>query len=256
MAISEEVFVNPTVKQVIFQIRYPNLFFIDARIGKFQIEIMKAFPKSKLIISKQFLLVDFSKDADLGQMKKDAPEDSSNRIWEFEAENGDKLHVSRDSLSLTSKQHKTYNNPNSDMRFRDLIKSILKHFIDITDLPIVSRVGLRYIDECPVPSWRNSDFRKWYKSCLPLARFSLDTSTLLHTNVTVQRGQLHLTYKETLRKTDDPHVLHMDIDGFSVNVDSDHILTTTDAIHALISKEYFKTIKEPVLEYMRKKKED
>lgn len=34
-----EVFVNPTVKQVIFQVKFPNLFFIESKIGDIQLKI-------------------------------------------------------------------------------------------------------------------------------------------------------------------------------------------------------------------------
>ena len=44
-----EIFSNPTVKKVIFQIRFPNLFFIENKIGDFQLKIMGMFPESKLI---------------------------------------------------------------------------------------------------------------------------------------------------------------------------------------------------------------
>ena len=45
-----EIFPKPTVTQVIFQIRFPNLFFIENKIGDLQLKIMKEFPHSKLII--------------------------------------------------------------------------------------------------------------------------------------------------------------------------------------------------------------
>jgi hypothetical protein len=47
----DEVFPNPTVKTVIFQIRYPNLFYIESRIGDIQVKIMDDFPESSLLFS-------------------------------------------------------------------------------------------------------------------------------------------------------------------------------------------------------------
>jgi len=41
-----EVFPNPTVKQVIFQIRFPNLFYLESKIGEYQLKIMQRFPES------------------------------------------------------------------------------------------------------------------------------------------------------------------------------------------------------------------
>ncbi len=53
-----EVFPNPTGKQVIFQIRFPNLFYIENKIGDFQVEVMERFPESSLTFRHQLVLAD------------------------------------------------------------------------------------------------------------------------------------------------------------------------------------------------------
>ena len=82
MAINE-IFPNPTVKQDIFQVRFPCLFSIESLIGTYQIQIMEKFPKSELVLSKRFLLgtvpgsgqdKDISEEQDTGGIKK---------IWKF-----------------------------------------------------------------------------------------------------------------------------------------------------------------------------
>lgn len=52
---STEVYPNPTVKRVIFQIRYPNLFYIEQVIGDYQRLIINQFPESELIIQQNIL---------------------------------------------------------------------------------------------------------------------------------------------------------------------------------------------------------
>ena len=47
-----EVFPNPLVKTVAFQIVFPSLFFLERRIGDFQVTIMKQFPTSHLLIQR------------------------------------------------------------------------------------------------------------------------------------------------------------------------------------------------------------
>jgi hypothetical protein len=54
-----EVFPNPTVKQVIFQIRYPNLFYIENKIGDFQLKVMREFPESALIMKQRVIFAEF-----------------------------------------------------------------------------------------------------------------------------------------------------------------------------------------------------
>ena len=46
----DEVFPNPTVKQVAFEIRFPNLFYIEDKISDLQFKVMNKFPESELIL--------------------------------------------------------------------------------------------------------------------------------------------------------------------------------------------------------------
>ena len=57
MAITE-IFPYPTVKQVVFEIRFPNLFYIENKIGEFQTKIMKEFPESALLFQRKFFFAD------------------------------------------------------------------------------------------------------------------------------------------------------------------------------------------------------
>jgi hypothetical protein len=50
-----EVFRNPTVKQVAFEIKFPNLFFIESKIGDLQMIIMDKFPESALLFQRQIM---------------------------------------------------------------------------------------------------------------------------------------------------------------------------------------------------------
>jgi hypothetical protein len=46
----DEVFLNPTVEKVIFQIRFSNLFYIENKIGELQIKLMSEFPDSSIVM--------------------------------------------------------------------------------------------------------------------------------------------------------------------------------------------------------------
>ena len=58
-----EIFPNPTVKTVVFQIRYPNLFYIENKIGEIQLKLMKEFPESALLYRQRILLADVGSGA-------------------------------------------------------------------------------------------------------------------------------------------------------------------------------------------------
>src|SRR4030042_6390785 len=145
-----EVFLNPTVKQVVFQIRYPNLFFIENKIGDFQLKVMSKFPNTSLMFRRQFLLANLGPKANLDDIPQENLEGGNTKIWQFKSEDDIELNVLADSLDISSTSYKTYDNINHDKRFRDIINFVVDAFIEITNVPVFNRMGLRYIDECPL----------------------------------------------------------------------------------------------------------
>lgn len=248
----DEVFPNPTVKQVIFQIRFPNLFYIESKIGEFQLRIMDEFPESAMLHSKTFAWADVGPEARLAEIEsKLEKEPAGRRIWQFRSPKDFQLHVLGDSLDITSGYHKTYNLEGGD-KFRDTIELVLHKFLEVISLPIIKRVGLRYVDECPIPSKENTPFRSYYDSVFPTDRFNLADTQEMDFKTVVKRGRYYLRYVESLKKVQDEYKLILDFDGFATNVSPEDCLAVTDDLHQLISDEYERTIKEPVKEYMRK----
>jgi len=250
----EEIFPNPTVKQVIFQIMFPNLFYIENKIGEFQLKIMNEFPESTLLHRRQFTWADVGPDIKLTEIEsKLEKEPTGQRIWQFKSPKNFQMNVTSNTLDITSSYHKTYNLEGGD-KFRDIIEFVLDNFSQVIALPIIKRSGLRYIDECPIPSKENSVFRSYYNSVFPLDRFDLADAHEMDFKTVVKKGNYLLRYVESLQKVQDEYKLILDFDGLSTNVKPEDCLMVTDDLHQLISNEYEKTIKEPVKEYMRKPK--
>lgn len=248
-----EVFPNPTVKQVIFQIRFPNLFYIENKIGDFQVEIMKEFPESALIIQKQFVIVDIGSKTKLDDISSDLDKETG-KIWQFKSKKDFQLNVLGNSLDISSQYHKTYNLEGGH-KFRDIIMFVLERFFKFASIPIINRIGLRYIDECPIPSKNNKKFKSYYNSTFPLKRFNLADANEMNFNTTIKKDKYYLRYIESLKKVgNEQHKLILDFDGFAENISSKDYLKVTDKLHAIISKEFEKTIKEPVYKYMKKKR--
>lgn len=249
-----EVFPNPTVKKVIFQIKFPNLFFIEKRIGEFQLKIMNEFPESSLLFRRQVVFVDTGPEGKLENIPAELDNEKGKKIWQFTSPKGYKLNVLSDSLDITSEFHKTYNNHQSDNRFRDIIKLVFDSFSEIVAVPIkISRIGLRYIDECPIVSKNNRSFRLYYNSVFPLSRFNLSDAEEMDFKTVVRKGDYFLRYVESIRKIDEENKLILDFDAYAVDVTSENCLAATDTLHDLILEEYVKTIKEPVYRYMRRR---
>ena len=251
---TNEIFPNPTVKQIIFQIRFPSLFSMESLIGTYQTHIMERFPKSQQLLSRRFMFGpvpdsshnrDVSDEEDVGAIKK---------IWKFTTESGVILNVQVDSLDISSMVHKTYKNPKGKERFRDIIEFVLKRFFDVTQIPKINRIGLRYIDECPIVSRGKATFRRYYNTTLPLERFSLKDALEMSFFAKARRGKYFLNFRESLIEQSEESKLILDFDGYAENIKASDCLDVSDSLHDLISEEYEASIKEPVYKYMRKKR--
>lgn len=246
-----EIFPHPTVKMVIFQIRYPNLFYIENKIGDLQLKIMKEFPESSLLYRQRLVLADIGPDVKIEKEATNKPEESAAKIWQFKSPNKYQLNVLSDSLDISSNFHKTYNNPDSNVKFRDTIELALNSFFEVTQVPVIKRIGLRYIDECPIPGKNNKQFKGYYKTTFPLARFKLEDAHEMHFQTVVSRGNNFLRFIEKLIKVNDEYKLILDYDGYCENIDPSDCLNVTDKLHDLIIKEYKQSLRDPVFEYMR-----
>ena len=246
----DEVFSNPTVKQVLFQIRFPNLFYIESKIGEYQLKIMKRFPESSMAFRRNFLIAEFPAEVK-PEIKFDENSLGVKKVWTFKSTDEISLNVHSDSLDISSTTHKTYNNKNHENRFRDVIEQAVEPFIELTGIPIITRIGLRYIDECPVKSMTNEFFSQYYNSTFPKDRFPISDGTKFEFKTQTKKGEHFLSFRETLTNDKEGPKYQLDFDGYSENIDSEKYLEVTDSLHDIIIKEYEASIKEPVFEYMR-----
>jgi uncharacterized protein (TIGR04255 family) len=250
----KEVFPNPTVKQVIFQIRFPNLFYLDTKIGEFQIEIMDVFPESSLAFKQPFVITDIGNAKKLEDLTEQLSQSNVQKMWRFSSPKNFRLNVLNDSLDITTEYHKTYDNKVSENRFRDVICLVVDKFFKVTKVPILNRIGLRYIDECPLPTKNTETYKTFYNTCLPLDRFPAEESEEMEFKTVTSRGPYFLRYIEMLKTLGDKHVVILDFDGFAKNIKSADCMPVTDELHTLVIEEYTRTIKEPVYEFMRQPK--
>jgi len=244
-----EIFPNPTVKEVAFEIKYPNLFYIENKIGDLQIRIIEEFPESSLIFRAPIAFANIGPEGKFS-LPPNFEEDTGKKIWEFKSEKGFRLNISSDSLLIVSQFHKTYNLDGQD-KFRDIIEFIVENFLEIMQIPIFNRIGFRYIDECPLPTKDNETFKKYYDSVFPIERFNLSNVDEMDFKTVFKIGNYHLRYVESLQKVNDEYKLILDFDGFAGKIKSNEYLKITDDLHAIILGEFEKTINKPVLDHMR-----
>lgn len=252
-----KIYPRPTVRQVIFQITYPHLFSLENRIGDIQEKIMKEFPVPKLLLRSGLIVTDFGTDQKIDIPSDELEKNAARKIWQFETkENKTILSIASNSLDLTSEFHKTYKLGNDDSKkFRCAIKRSVDAFIGVMKLSTINRIGLRYIDQCPIEAMNRDTFDKWYKSKFPLDKFDIANATSMAFRTTIKMGDLNLGYIESLGKDKDgKNVLVLDFDGFSTKIEnvSDY-LNITDKLHDLISTAYEETIRDPVYKWMEQK---
>lgn len=246
-----EVFENPTVKQVIFQIRFPNLFYIESKIGDLQVEIMDLFPESSLSFQQPIVIANLGSKVNIEEINEKLSSEKTKKVWSFSSPKNYALHVLNDSLDITSQYHKTYNNEAFDNRFRDVIELVLDKFLKIMKLPIVTRVGLRYIDECPLPVKDTKTYLEYYNTAFNVEKYSLEEAIEMDFKTVVHRGPYSIRYVESLQTKGEKHFVVLDFDSFAQNVKPSDCLQVTDELHRIIIEEYLRTIKDPVLEFMR-----
>ncbi len=248
-----KIYDRPTVKQVIFQITYPNLFYLENKIGDIQQKIMKEFPISKLLLRSGFVIANVGTDQKIEIPSDPQGAQVARKIWQFESKNKMVLSITSNSLDLTSEFHKTYELGDDDSKkFKCAIKHAVDAFIDIMKLPIIDRIGLRYVDQCPIIAKDNEILKSWYNSKFPLDIFNIADAEAMTFRAIIKRGNYNLGYIESLEKNEKGEdVLILDFDGSAKNVEnvSDY-LNITDDLHDLISTAYTATIKGPVYDWM------
>ena len=247
----DEIFLRPTVKQIIFQIRFPNLFYIEDKIGDFQTKIMDEFPESDISFRKRVLLVDKGKKFNNKELEDLSDQEYAKKIWEFKSPKDVKLNILSDSIDISSSHHVTYNLGTGD-KFRDVIKFVIDNFFSVVPIPTINRIGLRYVDECPVPSLDHNEFKKWYNSCFPLDKFSLNESEEMFFATVTKIDECYLRYIESLNIKEENMTYNLDFDGYALNIKRNKCLDMADKLHTIISNAYEKAINDPVKEHMRK----
>lgn len=156
-----EVFPNPTVKTVAFEAKFPNLFFLESKIGDLQIKLMDRFPDALMLYRQNIVFADIppgGKVSDSLPMNPD--ETNSQKVWQFRSPQSF-VNIQSNSIVIQSDFHKTYNNPSSPERFRDSIEFLMNAFLELTKIPLLTRIGLRYIDECPIQEKNNESFSRY-----------------------------------------------------------------------------------------------
>jgi len=254
-----KIYKRPTVEKVIFQIRFSNLFIIENKIGEFQSEIIPKFPESSQSFKRELLFANIGPASKMEEIP--IRESGTNKIWTFKSNNDYTLNVLTNSLDITSNHHKSYyeNDLTNEEGFKDIIEFTMSAFLSIIPLKKIKRIGLRYIDRCPLPTettengkplLRNDTFKNWYNTSLPLNRFNLENLGSMLFETELKRGEFNLIYRERVGFFNDELEMILDFDGYKKDIEVSNYANILEGLHKLIHEEWDKTVKNPVKKWM------
>lgn len=244
-----EIFPNSPIKKVIFQIIFPNLFYLETKIPNIQVRIMEKFPDSALLIQQKFQF------SEIGAEKPQMDENENlvnNKIWEFRSKNGDKLTISSNSLSILSENYVTYDNPEYPDAFKNIIFYVLDAFFEEIKLPILYRMGLRYINEFDIKEKTKSYYENLINTNFPLTKFDIASSVdmIFKTTYIIDNNKINLI--EIMQPNDKgENTLVLDIDAYNEQIPTEDITPKIDALHKSIDDIFFGAVKDGAIQKMR-----
>ncbi|WP_371801695.1 TIGR04255 family protein [Candidatus Lokiarchaeum ossiferum] len=249
-----KVYKRNTVQQVIFQIRFSNLFLIENKIGDFQQKIMSKFPESKISLRKQLLLADYNSEIKNIQVS-DTDGSIIKKIWSFHSDSSNEseynLNILSDSMDISSKVHKSFYPYEGKEGFRDIIQFVMKAFIETIPIPKIKRMGLRYIDKAPIPENPATEFSNWYKTCLPIERFNFESIQYSEVRTQIEINECKLIFQERISEgRDNNPEYYLNFDAFCENIDPNDYIVSLDKLHKTDHQIWDDTFQEPVKKWM------
>jgi len=248
---------NPTVKKVIFQIRFPNLFYLESKIPDIQCDILDKFPESALIFQQAINLSVGNKD-NINNNQLTTNEKSPFMIWQFKNNDGYILEIQNGSLTIISDLHKTYDNEGAQNKFRDVIEYVIQAFLKHIKLPFITRIGLRYIDEIPLPKKSTNSYKRYFNTSLSFNRVNIDDLRESYAKIVKNIDNYTLVYQEYCKYYENETtevkqpIVVLDFDAMAFKVQSTEYLNVTDKLHGIVSGEYEAIIKDKLREVMNK----
>ena len=243
----DKIYKNPTVKQVIFQIQFPNLFYLESKISDIQLDIISRFPESALLVRSPIAIAIGGNNIPQQELENNV---IAQKTWEFKNKDGYELSITSNCLTIVSKLHKTYSNEGSEHRFREIIEYILGVFGKHVKLPAINRVGLRYTDVCPLPEKTTAKYAEYFNSALSFNNNSIECINEMHIYIVKDIEDCKIIYQEKYMPQIYPDEVILDFDGFKQDVVFDNCMAVVDKLHLIISDEYEKSIKEPIYRFM------
>jgi len=244
-----EIFKNPTVIEVVFEIRFPPINFIPEKIGEFQLAIMDKFPQSEQIFEQQFPILTSKSEINTSKIMNDIT-----IKWLFhDEEKKNIVTLKSNRLNIISKEYKSYNHPEHP-KFRELIEYTISKFFGTFPIKKIERIGLRYIDVCPLERKNTEYFTRYYKPFFNIEQFKIEDILENFFLVRMKKDPYRILFQSKInRNSEGKYRYIMDFDGYTLNILSKNYLKITDELYEIIHNLYFNNITDQFKDYMRGK---
>ncbi|MBD3405657.1 MAG: TIGR04255 family protein [Candidatus Lokiarchaeota archaeon] len=231
----DETFPINFLTSVTFEVRFDPLLAIQQKVPTFQEKIRGKYPGLGKGVS-------FS----IGLPFQESPESIQ---WEFSTKDKTShIRLSMDRLIFVTKEYKNYS------EFRENYTFAFNEFTKTTKLQNFNRLGLRYINEIPLPHENNviEYILKRFNPIISRSRIEEDAPITFQTEYRVRHDEGLVTLRNNLSFEDGIPKYIIDIDGYSVEVmTSNQIETISEKLHNLIVTEFHKNITDKFLESLR-----
>ena len=231
-----EKFPNPPLKEVAYEVRFPALLRIENEISQYQDRIREDFPEVGKTIGG--LISPTGGIIGPGEVS-----------WQFRNDDIQlQLRVKNNSLALISTSYKSFDD------FLPKIKECTESFLDTYQIPYVTRIGLRYIDDFCFGDDAMEEFEKFF---IPAFNSEIINSkdTVDHRIEIRQRKGEHFLTLRTVMAKDGEGITHyiMDTDSYhdSDKVNKEDIIGVVNELHSNVLEEFHRFVTDDFVLHLR-----
>lgn len=124
-------------------------------------------------------------------------------------------------------------------------------FLEKVPIKNFSRVGIRYIDYCPLEERNNEYFETFYIPVININKYKIEDIVENHVLIRTKRGNYYLLFQCGIRQFEGKYQYYLDYDGYANDIGTDNFIVVTDDLQKMIKKEYYSNITEKFKQYMR-----
>jgi uncharacterized protein (TIGR04255 family) len=127
----------------------------------------------------------------------------------------------------------------------------MHHFLERVPMKKFSRVGIRYIDRCPLELRTNEYFKNYYNPVINIDKYNVESIQESQVLIRTKMPDYFLLFQCAIKQVEDKYYYFLDYDGYGNDIEVGKYLAVTDKLQKAIKEEYLNHITEEFKNYMR-----